>query len=361
MIRLTTNVLGVFAVKNGRIINKTLFKGGPEQVAAKLAAAVDSVCEEELKLLGELAATGVKKMAVNKPSRFWGNKLDVEFIEDSEKPLDALHLAAELGFSEKHVQELIRDVNLRLTREKLKVVEKDQVLMQAVSALDDIEEVSNRLVERLREWYSIHYPELNHIVEKHETYVQLVRDFGLRKNYSKEKLNVEPEFRDRILDGASNSVGSEFTGRDMEVVNSIAVALSSLYATQSAVEDYLTFLTGEIAPNISALVGPLLGARLIKLSNGLKRMATLPASTIQILGAEDAFFRFLKTGKRPPKHGVIFQYPEIKNSPKEIRGKLARTLASKLSIAAKLDAYGGEFMGDKLSEGFMNRVKALKK
>jgi nucleolar protein 56 len=115
------------------------------------------------------------------------------------------------------------------------------------------------------------------------------------------------------------------------------------------------------APNISALAGPLLGARLIKLSNGLKRMAILPSSTIQILGAEDAFFRFLKTGKKPPKHGIIFQYPEIRNAKREIRGKLSRTLASKLAVAAKIDAYKGEFIGDKLNEDFLKRIASLKK
>jgi nucleolar protein 56 len=105
----------------------------------------------------------------------------------------------------------------------------------------------------------------------------------------------------------------------------------------------------------------LLGARLIKLSNGLKRMATLPASTIQILGAEDAFFRFLKTGQKPPKHGVIFQHPEIRNSGRQLRGKLARTLASKLAVASKIDAYHGEYIGGKLNEDFMKRVQTLKK
>jgi nucleolar protein 56 len=90
-------------------------------------------------------------------------------------------------------------------------------------------------------------------------------------------------------------------------------------------------------------------------------MATLPASTIQILGAEDAFFRFLRTGKKPPKHGIIFQHPEIRNARREIRGKLARTLATKLSLASKIDAYHGEYMGEYLNESFMKRVNSLKK
>lgn len=360
MIRLTTNVLGVFAAKNGKVIKKILFKRNPAEIALKLKDTADSICPEESEILRDLVDTGLDKIAVNKPSRFWGHKLDIELVEDSEKPLDVFQIAGELGLNRNEVEGLIREVNIQLTRDKLRVVEQDQVLMQAVSALDDLEEVSNKLVERLREWYSIHYPELSNIVESHGTYVQLVSELGLRENYTQNKVKLEPAFRDRIVEEASKSVGSDFNEKDVAAVNSIALVLIEMYRTQKKIEDYIGILMVEIAPNVSALVGPLLGARLIKLSNGLKRMATLPSSTIQILGAEDAFFRFLRTGKKPPKHGVIFQYPDIRNSKREIRGKIARTLASKLAIAAKIDAYKGDFIGDKLNEDFMKRVKSLK-
>jgi len=91
----------------------------------------------------------------------------------------------------------------------------------------------------------------------------------------------------------------------------------------------------------------------------LSRMSTFPASTIQILGAEDAFFKFLKTGKKPPKHGIIFQLPEIRGAPKKIRGKIARTFAAKVSIAAKVDANKGKFIGNKLKEDFLKKVEKL--
>ncbi|MFH1125544.1 MAG: C/D box methylation guide ribonucleoprotein complex aNOP56 subunit [Candidatus Altiarchaeota archaeon] len=361
MMRLVTNVLGVFAVKNGKLVKKVLFKLSPEEIAEKIKETAQSACAEELELVNELVKTGLREIAVNQPSRFWGKNLDIKLVEDSEKPMDVFQIAGELGLGRKDTESLLRDVNINLTREKLKVVEPDQVLMQAVSALDDLEEVSNKLVERLREWYSIHYPELSNLVENHPTYVQLVNEHGMRKNYSKELIKLEPAFRDRILAEALKSVGSDFTEKDMEAVKSIATNLSQLYKTQKQIEEYVDYLMKEIAPNTCALAGPQLGARLIKLSNGLKRMATLPSSTIQILGAEDAFFRFLKDGKRPPKHGVIFQHPEIRNAKREIRGKLSRTLASKIALAAKIDAYKGQYIGDKLNEDFMKRVKTLKK
>jgi nucleolar protein 56 len=361
MMRLSTNVLGVFAVKNGRIAEKTLFNGSPAETALKLQETESSACPEEIELVKKLAATGVKKLAVNQPSRYWGRGLDIEFIEDREKPVDTLQLSNELGLDPKETIKLIREVNIHITHEKLKKAEPDSVLIEAVAALDDLEEVYNKLVERLREWYSIHYPELNHLVENHETYVKLVSEIGLRENYTPENLKLEPGFQERLINEAENSTGSEFNANDLNAVQSIANTLTETQKTQKNIETYIETLMKETAPNINALTGPLLGARLIKKANGLKRMATLPSSTIQILGAEDAFFRFLKTGKKPPKHGLIFQHPEIRNAPRENRGKLARTLAAKITLASKLDAYKGQNMGEKLNQDFMKRVKTLKK
>ena len=116
----------------------------------------------------------------------------------------------------------------------------------------------------------------------------------------------------------------------------------------------------EVAPNIRGLVGPLLGARLISLAGGLSRLARLPASTIQVLGAEKALFRALRTGGRPPKHGVIFQYPAIHRSPRWQRGKIARALAAKLAIAARIDAFTGEYKADELKEELEKRIEEIK-
>ncbi len=115
----------------------------------------------------------------------------------------------------------------------------------------------------------------------------------------------------------------------------------------------------KIAPNMTHLVGPIIGARLIADAGGLRRLARMPASTIQVLGAEDAFFRHLRSGSKCPKHGTIFRVPEVRNAPRKIRGKIARTLASKLAIAAKVDYYGGEFIGDTLKEEWLKRVQEV--
>ncbi len=116
----------------------------------------------------------------------------------------------------------------------------------------------------------------------------------------------------------------------------------------------------KIAPNLSAIAGPVLGARLLAKAGGLKKLALLPASTIQVIGAEKALFRHLRTGARPPKHGILFQHPLVRNAKKWQRGKIARTIAAKLAIAAKEDYFGGKYIADDLRKEIEERVKEIK-
>ena len=116
-----------------------------------------------------------------------------------------------------------------------------------------------------------------------------------------------------------------------------------------------------VAPNVTALVGPLIGARLISLAGSLKDLASKPSSTVQVFGAEKALFRSLKTGADPPKHGIIYRVPEVHNAAYWQRGKVARALAGKLSIAARIDAYSDKNLGEKLREDFLARVEEIKK
>jgi len=115
----------------------------------------------------------------------------------------------------------------------------------------------------------------------------------------------------------------------------------------------------DVAPNIKSLVGSLLGARLIALTGGLTNLAKMPASTVQVLGAEKALFRSLKTGARPPKHGMIFQHTLIHEAKRWQRGKMARALAGKLAIAARSDAFSGKYIGDDLKAGLEKRIKEI--
>jgi nucleolar protein 56 len=116
----------------------------------------------------------------------------------------------------------------------------------------------------------------------------------------------------------------------------------------------------EMAPNLKALAGPTISARLISLAGGLEELARLPSSTIQVLGAEKALFRALRTGARPPKHGIIFQHPLLHQAPRWQRGKIARALAGKISIAAKVDVFSGNFVGDRLKADLEKRIAEIK-
>ncbi len=254
---------------------------------------------------------------------------------------------------------VIKNVNIALTRKDMRDVNEDEDIMLAVGTVDELEDILNRMAMKLRDWYSIHFPELDRMVENHKIYAQLVCKFKLRKNFSQGKSGLDKTQEETIINASKDSLGSDWDEFKIEPVVMLAEEVVLLFEKQEKIEEYILKRMRTVAPNICELAGPMLGARLITLSHGLERLSTLPSGTIQIMGAEDAFFRFLKTGKRPPKHGVIFQLPEIRSAPPAIRGKIARTFASKLAIASRTDFFKGKFIGDKLKESFQKRINSL--
>ena len=159
----------------------------------------------------------------------------------------------------------------------------------------------------------------------------------------------------------SESVGSVFDLEDKEAVMGFAQQLKNVHTSKLQLEDYLKARMGVLAPNITHLTGPIIGARLISLTGGLSRLSKVSSSTIQLLGAEKALFRHLRDGERPPKHGIIFQHPIIHNAPYWQRGKIARAFAGKIAIAAKLDHHSGRFIGEELETDLKRRVDEIKK
>ena len=241
---------------------------------------------------------------------------------------------------------------------------RDLLAAQAIRAIDDIDKTTNLFSARLREWYSLHFPELDDLVREHEDFVRIVAELGHRDNITVEnlvKLGFSEEKAKKIAEAAKKSMGADFPEFDIRPMQRLAEITLELYRLRRELADYIAHVMKEVAPNITALVGPLLGARLISLAGSLEELAFLPASTIQVLGAEKALFRALRTGGKPPKHGVIFQYPDIHRSPRWQRGKIARALAAKLAIAAKVDYFTGRFIGDKLKEALRRRIEEIKK
>jgi len=261
--------------------------------------------------------------------------------------------------------EFLSRITIELTRRKIKRAagKKDLLAAQGIRAIDDIDRTINLFAARLREWYSLHFPELNELVREHEDYIRIVAELGSRSNLTIDalkKLGFSEGKARRIVEAAKKSMGADISEEDIIPMQTLAKIVLELYKLRSDIADYIDTVMKEVAPNVTALVGPLLGARLLSLAGGLDELAKLPASTIQVLGAEKALFRALRTGGKPPKHGVIFQFPYIHKSPRWQRGKIARALAAKLAIAAKVDAFTGRYIGDKLREDLMKRIEEIK-
>lgn len=227
----------------------------------------------------------------------------------------------------------------------------DKLLMQAVSSIEELDESISKLSERIREWYAIHFPEMD-AMKSHETYVGLIAEYGHRekiiKNLKKFNLDIE------------SSMGAEIEEEDILILQNFASSLKSLQDSRKGIEKYVEIKMGKIAPNLMDLCGATLGAKLIAHVGSIKQLAIFPSSTVQILGAEKALFRHLKTGERPPKHGLIYQHPEIRGARWWIRGKIARAFAAKISLAVRKDLFSGEF-DPHIKEQFLEKVEEIKK
>lgn len=256
--------------------------------------------------------------------------------------------------TEEELKEIVHEISLNITRTRLHEASKaeDLVLIQAINALDELDETTSKLAERLREWYSIHLPELDKI-KSHEYYVKLVAKYGDKDSIISSGLE-ESDLK------IETSIGADLEESDILMLKELASSIKSLQATKKSLNEYIDGKMGELAPNLKDLVGASLGAKLIAHVGGLKRLALLSSGTIQVLGAEKALFRHLKTGERPPKHGLIYQHPEVRGAKYWLRGKIARALASKISLAVRKDVFSGKFEPS-IKINFEVKVEDIKK
>jgi nucleolar protein 56 len=155
-------------------------------------------------------------------------------------------------------------------------------------------------------------------------------------------------------------MGADIAEADLLQIQALAKNVSEFYELRKGMENYIDRTMEELAPNVRAVAGALLGARMIAIAGSLQNLAMRPASTIQVLGAEKALFRSLKTGARPPKHGLIFQHTLLHDAKRWQRGKIARVVAGKLAIAARADAFGGKYIGDGLKAEINKRVEEIR-
>jgi nucleolar protein 56 len=275
-------------------------------------------------------------------------------------------VALDLGFV-KDEQDLAlwnRNVSMELARLRIKGASerRDLIVAQAIQTLDDLDRTVNLFMARLREWYGVYFPEMDRLIEKHETYARLVLNLGGKENYSFDTVVAEglPKERSELVaKTAQSSMGADISDTDLQQIQSLSRDVLNLYELRKNMENYVDRTMEELAPNVRTVAGALLGARLIAMAGSLQNLAMRPASTIQVLGAEKALFRSLKTGAKPPKHGLIFQHTLLHDAKRWQRGKIARVIAGKLSIAARADAFGGNFIGDRLKEEINKRLAEI--
>lgn len=185
---------------------------------------------------------------------------------------------------------------------------KDAELLQMVRMLDQVDEVVNLLSERLVEWYQV----------------------------------TNPAFSQKGRQGSVKRVLPKIRRSRSRPLRGMADELEGLIAARTSLAADVSRLAAQVIPNTSELVGGLVAARVMARAGGLEKLARMPGSSVQVIGAEAALFSHIRGNSPSPKHGIIFQHRRVHNAPREIRGRVARVLAAKLAIAARIDLYRGE-------------------
>lgn len=207
----------------------------------------------------------------------------------------------------------------------------DIFIVQLVSSIEDSDIVISRMVKRLRDWYELYLPEVSKIVSNNEQFVEEI---------AKEKTDLMSRYKIR------ETMGRDF--EDMEAMENLRKEIKSVILFREKQLQNLEKIMQKKFPSLTVIAGSLIGAKLISLAGSAKSLVEFPASTIQVLGAEKALFRHIRSGSKPPKYGILLGHPYVAES--DDKSRAARKLADKISIAVKVDYFKGEFIGNKLKE-----------
>ena len=257
--------------------------------------------------------------------------------------------ALKKGFTKDSFKQFIQQFMIELTKLKMKEgLSKDKLISQAVLLAEETNKMINMFYERLAEWYGFYYPESIKPIKHVEEFVKIAGEH--RAAVSKE-LNI-PE----------KSMGFDIEEKDLNAIKNAKNEMSTLIKFKNSVESYVESEMASFAPNLAKVAGSVLGAKLIEMAGSLEKLAKLPSSTIQVLGAEKALFRHIRKGTKPPKHGIILQHQLMKKVSPKNHGKVARTLASKIAIAAKVDFYskGKDLVWQAVNKELEERISKLK-
>ncbi|XP_070711573.1 nucleolar protein 58 [Pempheris klunzingeri] len=245
-----------------------------------------------------------------------------------------------------------------LSRYKLKFSpdKVDTMIVQAISLLDDLDKELNNYIMRCREWYGWHFPELGKVITDNLAYCKAVRKIGDRTNVATSDLSdiLPEEIEAEVKLAAEISMGTEVSEQDIGNIRHLCDQVIEITEYRTQLYDYLKNRMMAIAPNLTVMVGELVGARLISHAGSLLNLAKHPASTVQILGAEKALFRALKTRKDTPKYGLIYHASLVGQTTAKNKGKISRMLAAKAALAIRYDALGEDTNAEMGAE---NRAK----
>ncbi|KAI8261342.1 Nucleolar protein 58 [Colletotrichum sp. SAR11_239] len=252
-----------------------------------------------------------------------------------------------------------------ISRHKLKFSadKVDAMVVQAIKLVDDLDKELNVYAMRTKEWYGWHFPELAKILNDNLVYARLVVAVGMRQNFAETDLSdiLPEELEGPVKTAAEISMGTEITPEDLDNIQLLAQQTITYSEYRAQLSNYLETRMRALAPNLTALVGYLVGARLIAHAGSLINLAKAPSSTIQIFGAEKALFRALKTKHDTPKYGIIYHSSLVGQATGKSKGKIARSLAAKTALGLRVDALGDTENQDDEEErsilGLTNRIK----
>jgi len=255
---------------------------------------------------------------------------------------------------------------------KFNVHKSDNMIIQAIALVDQLDKDINTFAMRLREWYSWHFPELVKITADNIMYARVAHFIGRRTSMTDipgttakklealESITMDNAMAQSILDATKTSMGFDISDIDILNLSMFTEKVVKLADYRKKLHIYLTNKMNAVAPNLTSLIGDIVGARLISHAGSLTNLAKYPASTVQILGAEKALFRALKTKGNTPKYGLIFHSTFIGRAQQKNKGRISRYLANKCSIASRIDCFSEDataVFGDKLRDQVEERLK----
>lgn len=346
---ITYCVKGFFAFDSeNELISKRLFP--TEEIIDRLAKIDDKqIVKEESEIIDELSQE-YDQIIIESNKRLSDYDNDKIMIETPNRAGEFLRMNYDkFDLDGEEINKIYQ--NFAIYKIKKESAGEDKHLIQAVNSIDEIDDAISKLIERIREWYALYFPEME-VIRNNETYIKLIS-----QNKTKEEiLNAKPEaFPQDIID-----LEEDINPIDLEIMNNYAKSIHELQKSRKNIENYIDSKMEAIAPNLRLLVGPTLGAKLISHAGGLKRLAMYPSSTVQIMGAEKALFRHLKSGDRPPKYGLIYQHPQVRGAKWWNRGKIARMLAGKISLAARRDVFT-KTLDENIEQEFKDKVEEIEK